>query len=121
MKRYLSPKILALLAACAASAVLITAAAKAQPPGSSGDVVTMAVPTRGLDLSLATDRTRLRHRVDTAVRALCGDPMPMELDRWMVRQACREAAFRNAAPQVDALVQRDTEYAAARAAARRAG
>ena len=101
------PVIVAVLAACAASAVLITAAAKAQPARASGDVVTVVVPTRGLDLAQPKDRSQLRHRVDVAVRQLCGDPAPQQLDRWMLRQACREAAFRNAAPQVDALVRRE--------------
>jgi hypothetical protein len=55
------------------------------------------------------------------VRQLCGDPAPEQLDRWMLRQACREAAFRNAAPQVDALVQRDSQFATQRVAARPAG
>jgi UrcA family protein len=105
MKRFLSARLLALAAACAASAILITAAARAQAPDPDG-VETRVVSTRGLDLSQSDDRMRLQRRVDAAVGQLCGEPSPIELDRWMAR---------------DALVQRDTEYAAARAAARRAG
>jgi UrcA family protein len=119
MRRFLSARGLALVAACAASAVLITAAAKAEPPASG--VATVVVKTRGLDLSLATDRKQLTRRIGSAVRQLCGDPAPEELGRWALMQACREAAFGSAAPQVVALVRRDTEYAALRAGARRAG
>jgi UrcA family protein len=119
MTRFLSRRVLALAAACAASAVLITAAAKAEAPAS--DAVTTTVSTHGLDLSLAADRKQLDHRVHVAVRQLCGDAGPEELGRAALIEACREIAFRSAAPQVDALVRRDVQYAALRTAARNAG
>ena len=109
----------ALAAACAASAVLVTVAANAQPPAPAVETVT--VTTRGLDLSLAADRKQLDHRVRVAVRQLCGDAAPAELGRAALIETCRETAFQSAAPQVDALVRRDIQYAALRAGTRSAG
>jgi UrcA family protein len=118
---------IALLAAALSLAVAAAAGAR-QPAGAVGAGVNVGegvevrlVPTRGLDLAQPEDLKRLHHRIDAAIDGICGAVWNEGLDRRMRLDACREMAARSAAPQVDALVHRDVEYAAARASMRRRG
>jgi UrcA family protein len=110
----------AALVAAVVAALALPAAARAQSPA-AGDAVKVYVPTHGLDLAQANDLRRLRHRIEAAVDRICGDAFDPALDRRMLADTCRRRAARFAEPQVEALVRRDAEYAAARASARRAG
>jgi UrcA family protein len=110
----------AALVAAAVAALALPAAARAQAPA-AGDVVEVHVPTRGLALARSDGLRQLHRRIEAAVDQICGDAFDPGLDRRMLVDTCRRHAVRGAEPQVDALVRRDVEYAAARAAARAAG
>jgi UrcA family protein len=111
---------IALLAA--ALSLALAAAAGARPPAGTGeDVEVRLVSTRGLDLAQPAEIRRLRNRIETTIDAICGQAWNESLERRMRVAACRQMAARSAAPQVDALVHRDSEYAAARASLRRGG
>jgi UrcA family protein len=111
----------ALLVAAATAAFALPAAARSAAPTQPDDLVTIYVPTQGLNLAQSADLRRLRHRIDLAVDQICGDPWNMGLDESMRVDVCRRHIVHSAEPQVDALVRRDVQFAAARTAARPAG
>jgi UrcA family protein len=106
----------ALLVAAAAAAFALPAATRAQAPVAPGDLVTVYVTTHGLDLAQSADLRKLHHRIDLAIDQICGEPWNMRLDERMRVDTCRRHSVRIAQPQVDALVRRDVQFAAARAA-----
>lgn len=64
------------------------------------------VAVTGLDLADPGDVAILRRRVDLAVRAACGLPTGRTLADHRRVTRCREQLAAEAAPQIDAMVQR---------------
>lgn len=77
------------------------------------DLPTVRVSFADLDLSKAAGRATLEHRIDAAVRRLCG-PSPVNVVAMQGYHGCRKAAWSGARVQLAAIYGRDGYAASGR-------
>src|SRR5438105_2320458 len=87
-----------------ASAALVTLAAGHAAAQTQTDTPKASVSYADLDLSRASGRTVLEHRIELAVEAVCpGRPGPGELRNLKIGQTCRDQAWASAQRQLAAI------------------
>lgn len=87
-----------------AAAAALGATFAGQAAAQSGDTVRVSVSYADLDLSRASGREALEHRIDSAIDRICADePSPVDLNRTHVYRVCRAQAWAGARQQLAAV------------------
>lgn len=99
-------KTLPVLAAIAASAVLVLPTASLASPASANDVETVTATVSYADLNLGNveGSNALLGRIKTAAHEICGMPRPVELADVAASRECLDGAMASAQPAFDEAV-----------------